>query len=182
MRPAPDQLVVALDAMGGDHAPAMVVAGADRARKHHPDVEFVIFGDESRIEPLLRKRKALAEISRIAHTTDVITNDTKPSVALRTGRQSSMRKAIDAVGSGEPVQRVLAQRGMGAQRHHKIELAGVVQHVHQLAVGMAEILSETVQCDDHPVCVAAETLLNGRFRVSDDGFLGERYEMLREAG
>jgi glycerol-3-phosphate acyltransferase PlsX len=99
--PAPDHVVIALDAMGGDRAPAMVVAGADLARLHHPDVRFVIFGDESRIQPLLRRRKALAEISRVAHTTDVITNDTKPSVALRTGRQSSMRLAVDAVGSGE---------------------------------------------------------------------------------
>ena len=79
----------------------MVVAGADLARRHHPDVRFLVFGDEGRIGPLLQRRKALAEICRITHTTDVITNDIKPSVALRTGRQSSMRMAIDAVGAGE---------------------------------------------------------------------------------
>jgi glycerol-3-phosphate acyltransferase PlsX len=101
VRPEPDQVVIALDAMGGDRAPAMVVAGADLARRHHPGVRFVIFGDESRIAPLLQRRKALAEISRIAHTTEAITNDTKPSAALRTGRNSSMRMAVDAVGSGE---------------------------------------------------------------------------------
>ena len=101
MRPAADRLVIALDAMGGDRAPAMVVAGADLARRHHPDVRFLVFGDEGRIGPLLRRRKALAEICRITHTADIITNDIKPSVALRTGRQSSMRMAIDAVGAGE---------------------------------------------------------------------------------
>ena len=100
MRPAADRLVIALDAMGGDRAPAVVVAGADLARRHHPDVRFLVFGDEGRIEPLLRRRKALAEICRITHTSDVITNDAKPSVALRAGRQSSMRMAVDAVGAG----------------------------------------------------------------------------------
>ena len=100
MRSATDPLVIALDAMGGDRAPAVVLAGADLARRHHPDVRFLVFGDEGRIEPLLRRRKALAAICQITHTTDVITNETKPSVALRTGRQSSMRLAIDAVDAG----------------------------------------------------------------------------------
>jgi glycerol-3-phosphate acyltransferase PlsX len=100
-RPAPDRLIIALDAMGGDRAPGMVVAGADIARRHAPDVEYMVFGDEARIRPLLKRRPKLAELCRIIHTTDVITNDVKPSVALRAGRQSSMRLAINAVAAGE---------------------------------------------------------------------------------
>ncbi len=93
-------ITVALDAMGGDHAPDMVVAGADLARTRYPKVKYIFFGDERRIEALLEKRKALRPLVSIHHTDDAVDNDTKPSVALRSGRQSSMRLAIDAVAAG----------------------------------------------------------------------------------
>ena len=94
------RLTIALDAMGGDHAPDMVVAGADIARERHPDVQYLLFGDAARIEPLLAKRPALKAVTEVVHTTEAVAGDAKPSVALRTGRQSSMRLAIDAVGQG----------------------------------------------------------------------------------
>jgi len=94
-------LCIALDAMGGDHAPDMVVVGADMARTRCPGVRYLFFGDEARIRPLLEKYPALLPISTIRHTPDVVTGDTKPSVALRTGRNSSMRLAINAVAAGE---------------------------------------------------------------------------------
>lgn len=95
------RLTIALDAMGGDNAPAIVVAGADIARQRHPGIGFVLFGDEGAVGPLLRDRPKLAEIATVVHTTDVITNETKVAAALRTGRDSSMRRAIDAVAAGE---------------------------------------------------------------------------------
>ncbi len=94
-------LTVALDAMGGDHAPGMVIAGADIARQRYPNVRYLFFGDEQKIQPLLEKHKALAAISVVRHTEEFVDNNAKPSIALRAGRQSSMRLAIDAVASGE---------------------------------------------------------------------------------
>ena len=94
-------ITVALDAMGGDFAPEMVVAGADLARARYPKVKYIFFGDQGRIEPLLRDRKALQPLVTIHHTDEAIANDAKPSIALRSGRQSSMRLAIDAVAAGE---------------------------------------------------------------------------------
>jgi glycerol-3-phosphate acyltransferase PlsX len=93
--------VIALDAMGGDHAPQSVVAGAALARERHPQVKFIFFGDELRIKPLLDRYPALIPASEIRHTADLIPGDMKPSVALRQGRQSSMRLAINAVAAGE---------------------------------------------------------------------------------
>ncbi|AWK86867.1 phosphate acyltransferase PlsX [Azospirillum thermophilum] len=95
------RLTIALDAMGGDHAPEMVVAGADIARERHPEVRFLLFGDAGRIEPLLNQRPSLKAVAEVRHTTDAVAGDAKPSVALRAGRQSSMRLAIDAVAKGE---------------------------------------------------------------------------------
>ena len=87
--------------MGGDHAPKMVIAGAAIAHKRFPDVQFLLFGDEARIAPLVDKSPALKPLCQIRHTPDFVANEDKPSVALRAGRRSSMRLAIDAAESGE---------------------------------------------------------------------------------
>ncbi|CAK0768675.1 putative phosphate acyltransferase [Azospirillaceae bacterium] len=90
------RLTIALDAMGGDYAPDMVVAGAEIARRRHPDVAFLVFGDESRITPLLNERPVLKTITQVHHTTDRVGSNDKPSIALRAGRNTSMRLAIEA--------------------------------------------------------------------------------------
>ena len=93
-------ITIALDAMGGDRAPHMVLKGADIALERHPDARFLIFGVEPQMRPLLDKLPRLADASMLHHTDDVILDDAKPSQALRSGRQSSMRLAIDAVADG----------------------------------------------------------------------------------
>lgn len=94
-------LVLALDAMGGDHAPESVIVGARMAHERHPDLRFLIFGDEGRLRPLLARAAALKDAATVRHTAEAVSNDAKPSQALRGGRQSSMRLAIDAVRDGE---------------------------------------------------------------------------------
>ncbi|MBI1272524.1 MAG: phosphate acyltransferase PlsX [Alphaproteobacteria bacterium] len=94
-------IVIALDAMGGDHAPECVIGGAELARERHPGVQYILFGDSAQVEPLLAKHPELAKICTIRHTTEVISSDIRPSVALRQGRDTSMRLAINAVAQGE---------------------------------------------------------------------------------
>jgi glycerol-3-phosphate acyltransferase PlsX len=91
------RLTIALDAMGGDLAPTMVVEGAALAVNRFPHVDFLFFGDEERLAPLVAAHPHLSKTSTIYHADDVVTADDKPSVALRSRRQSSMRLAIDAV-------------------------------------------------------------------------------------
>ena len=86
--------------MGGDRAPDMVIEGANVARVRHPDLHFLLFGDEARLTPLLGEQPKLAAVSEIRHSESVVGPDDKPSVALRQGRQSSMRLAIEAVHAG----------------------------------------------------------------------------------
>lgn len=97
----PEQLILSIDAMGGDDAPEMVVEGIDIAHRRLPHVTFLLFGNEQRLAPLLARLPGAAEACVLRHTAEVITNDTKPSTALRSGKSTSMRLAIDAVGSGE---------------------------------------------------------------------------------
>jgi glycerol-3-phosphate acyltransferase PlsX len=93
---------IALDAMGGDFGPTVVVPGADISLARHPDTEFVLFGDQAVIAPLVRERPRLKAASRIVHTDVVVKMDDKPSQALRRGRgKSSMWLAVDAVKKGE---------------------------------------------------------------------------------
>ena len=94
-------VVIALDAMGGDRAPHVVVRGAELARERFSQVEFLMFGDERQIVPLLDKYEGLKSVTTLRHSDGVILNEDKPAAALRSGRDSSMRHAIDAVSLGE---------------------------------------------------------------------------------
>ncbi len=94
-------LTISVDAMGGDNAPDMVVEGIDRNLARHPGVRFLLFGRERQLRPLLDRFSNVKSVAEIRDTIDVVGSGEKPSVALRTGRKSSMRKAIDAVGAGE---------------------------------------------------------------------------------
>ena len=93
---------IALDAMGGDHGPEVVIPGADIALSRHPDSEFLMFGDSARIAPLLDAHPSLKAKTRLIHTDVAIGMNDKPSQALRRGRwKSSMWLSLDAVKRGE---------------------------------------------------------------------------------
>jgi len=94
-------LTLALDAMGGDKAPGIVLKGADISRKRHPNVRFLMFGDERRIGPILKRFPKLRDRCEVRHTDEAVAGDEKPSTALRRGKKASMRLAIDAVQAGE---------------------------------------------------------------------------------
>jgi glycerol-3-phosphate acyltransferase PlsX len=97
-----DKVRIALDAMGGDHGPAVVIAGADLALSRHPESAFLFFGNSTLIAPLIDVRPALKSASRIVHTEIAVRMEDKPSQALRYGRwKSSMWLAIDAVKKGD---------------------------------------------------------------------------------
>ncbi len=95
-----DYITIALDAMGGDDAPAIVIEGAGRMARRKKDIRFLFFGDEKRIRPLVEKDKDLLAISSLVHTDEWVDNDTKPSHAVRRLKKSSMRLAIRSVREG----------------------------------------------------------------------------------
>jgi phosphate acyltransferase len=98
----PDKVRIALDAMGGDHGPAVVVAGAELALRRHPESEFLFFGNCAHVAPLVDARPLLKAASRLVHTEVAVRMDAKPSQALRYGRwKSSMWLALEAVKKGE---------------------------------------------------------------------------------
>jgi glycerol-3-phosphate acyltransferase PlsX len=93
---------IALDAMGGDHGPTIVAPAAAIALERRPDIEFLLYGDEKAIRPVLARHPRLAARSRVFHAPVAVKMSDKPSQALRAGRRvSSMWQAIEAVKTGE---------------------------------------------------------------------------------
>jgi glycerol-3-phosphate acyltransferase PlsX len=91
---------LAVDAMGGDHAPLMVIEGLEIAAERHPDARFLLVGDEAKLTPLIGRYRRAAAACTLRHAPEVVADDVKPTAALRV-RTSSMRIAIDAVAAGE---------------------------------------------------------------------------------
>ena len=92
---------IALDAMGGDHGPSVVLPGAAIALERRPDTQYLIYGEEKTVGPMLAAYPSLAARSRIFPTSVAVKMTDKPSQALRTGRRvSSMWQAIEAVKAG----------------------------------------------------------------------------------
>src|SRR3954453_12842622 len=95
-----ETFTLAIDAMGGDNAPDMVLDGLELAAERHPKARFLLFGDQAVLLLHIAKRRRAKAVCTVRHAAETITNDMKAAAAVRS-RQSSMRLAIDAVAAGE---------------------------------------------------------------------------------
>lgn len=145
------KMTIALDAMGGDAGPEMVLPGAELASIRHPDLKFLLFGDRTRLTTLLEKYPRLRSRSEVRHSENAIAMNDKPSQALRRGRgKSSMWLAIDAVRSGE-AQGVVSAGNTGA------------------LMAMARFVLKTIPGIERPAIAAIWPTLRGESVVLDVG-------------
>ncbi|MDM7322723.1 MAG: phosphate acyltransferase PlsX [Gammaproteobacteria bacterium] len=94
-------ITLALDAMGGDHAPGIVLDAAVEALRRHPELHLILVGQESILRDELARRHALNEARlSVHHASEVVAMDEPPTLALRNKKDSSMRVAIDLVREG----------------------------------------------------------------------------------
>jgi glycerol-3-phosphate acyltransferase PlsX len=89
---------IAIDAMGGDHAPQEIVAGALLAAGEF-DADIFLVGDEAHVRPLLRG--PAADRVRLIHAPQSIAMDLSPSVAVRSCERTSLGVAVSLVKQGE---------------------------------------------------------------------------------
>ena len=144
-------VTIAIDAMGGDHGPSVVVPGVDIAAGRHPGARFVLVGDEAKIRAELAKLPRLAARASVVHTDVAVRMDDKPSQALRAGRyKSSMWVALDRVKTGEANVAVSAGN-TGA------------------LMAMAKFCLKTVEGVDRPAIAAVWPTLKGESIVLDVG-------------
>lgn len=94
-------LTVSVDAMGGDAGPGVVVTAIGRAVVRHPNVKFLVHGDEAELKPLFAKREKLLDKVEIRHAPERVKMEDKPSQIMRRGRNTSMWRAIESVDKKE---------------------------------------------------------------------------------
>ncbi len=96
------KLTIALDIMGGDHGPPVILSASLRAVRQHPDTHFIFCGQRAIIEPALADlNSSQRERVHISHCEDVVEMDDKPASALRSKQDSSMRRIVELVEKGE---------------------------------------------------------------------------------
>lgn len=127
-----DNLVISIDAMGGDNSPKVVIEGLSIVVDKNPDVKFLLFGDEERVGSLLKEFPKLRERSEVRHAVDVVTNEDKPSQVIR-NRNTSMFMAIDAVRKGE-AQAVVSAGNTGALMAISKLTLKTIQKIHRPAI------------------------------------------------
>ncbi|WP_428266337.1 phosphate acyltransferase PlsX [Haliangium sp.] len=114
---------VAVDAMGGDHAPGPEVAGAVAAVREAP-IEITLVGDDARVRAELARLGATATPRlHVRHASQVVTMEDAPAQAYRSKRDSSMRVAFELVKEGL-ADAVLSAGNSGAVLGHALFVLG----------------------------------------------------------
>ena len=127
-----DNLVISIDAMGGDNSPRVGIEGLAIAAKKNPDAKFLLFGDETKVNDLLKSWPALQKVCEVRHSPEVVSNEDKPSAVIR-NRNTSMFMAINAVKQGE-AQAVVSAGNTGALMAISKLTLKTIQKIHRPAI------------------------------------------------
>ena len=92
--------IIALDTMGGDYGPKVIVPAALSILKKYPNVKLLLVGKKEQLHSLEDGSKMVGDQWEIVHATEEVAMDEAPSQALRTKKNSSMRVAINLVKEG----------------------------------------------------------------------------------
>ena len=96
-----EKVRVAVDAMGGDNAPAAVVLGAVNAVNNHPEIEVTLVGMPDKVEAELARHKVPADSIKVKAASEVIEMAEAPVVAIRKKKDSSIVVGLKLLKSGE---------------------------------------------------------------------------------
>jgi phosphate acyltransferase len=144
-------VTIALDAMGGDHGPAVTVPGALAALRSQPDLKLVLVGQRAVLEKeLARHPGADSGRLRIQEASQVVGMDEPPAQALRGKKDSSMRVAINLVKSGE-AQAIVSAGNTGA------------------LMATARFVLKTLPGIDRPAIITAFPTVHGHVHILDLG-------------
>ena len=101
----PDQAIIALDAMGGDFGPEVVLPAAVQVLKKHRNVKVILVGDEAILKAQAEQNGidlsgTVGNRIEIQHASQIVEMHDEPALAIRKKKDSSMRVAIDLVHEG----------------------------------------------------------------------------------
>ncbi|HJX18757.1 MAG TPA: phosphate acyltransferase PlsX [Acidiferrobacterales bacterium] len=144
-------VTIALDAMGGDHGPAVTVPGALAALRSRPDLNLVLVGQRAVLETeLARHPGADGGRLKIQEASQVVGMDEPPAQSLRSKKDSSMRVAINLVKNGE-AQAIVSSGNTGA------------------LMATARFVLKTLPGIDRPAIITAFPTVHGRVYILDLG-------------
>jgi glycerol-3-phosphate acyltransferase PlsX len=141
---------IALDAMGGDYAPATTVEGAVEALVENNDLSVILVGDEAEISVELKKKNFRGCQISVKHASQTVEMDESPLTALRRKKDSSLRVAVDLVKSNEADAMVSAGNS-GVVMATALHVLGKIQGI------------------ERPAIAAVMPTLKGRFVLIDAG-------------
>jgi glycerol-3-phosphate acyltransferase PlsX len=126
---------IAVDAMGGDHAPSEIVRGAVLAASNDYDIEVILVGREDQIENELAVCSCGKERITIVNTSQVIQMNEHPVSALRRKKDSSIRVAAEMVASGE-ADALVSMGNTGATMGASLLIIGRIPGISRPALAM----------------------------------------------
>ena len=127
---AAPQTILSIEAMGGDAAPEVAIAGLALFCQQRDNISFLLHGDREKLAPLVSKHAILADRVTFRHTDVFVSMADKPSQALRKARGSSMWNAVECVKTGE-AQAAVSAGNTGALMAISIMLLRKMAGVHR---------------------------------------------------
>jgi glycerol-3-phosphate acyltransferase PlsX len=126
---------LAIDAMGGDKAPGIVVEGLKlvSANPDFADVSFTVFGNAGALRLFEEVRPALGDRLLFQECSEVVTGDTEPRLAIRQMKDSTMRQAILAVAE-DRADAVVSAGNTGAYMALSKLVLGTIEGIHRPAI------------------------------------------------
>lgn len=131
----PEAITIAVDAMGGDDAPAAEVAGALQAVREY-GARVLLVGRENDLTEELRKHGPVPEAVEIVHAAETVTMNDNPARALRSKRSSSIRVAAEQVRRGR-ARGLISAGNTGAVMAAALTVMGRIPGVYRPAVAQA---------------------------------------------
>lgn len=147
----PIKATIALDAMGGDFGPEVVIPAAAQVIRKHRNLHIILVGDEAALRACAKEKNiALGKKLEIQHASEVVEMHDEPGMAIRKKKDSSMRVAINLVHEGK-AQAVVSAGNTGA------------------LMGTAKFVLKTVSGIDRPAICTTIPSMTGHTHMLDLG-------------
>ncbi len=129
-----DKYIIAVDAMGGDHAPGETVKGSVQALAENNDIKIILLGIEDKIKQELNRYTYDKDRLEIVHTEEIIETEDNPTSAIKQKKDSSMVVGMNLVKEGRAMALVSAGNS-GALLAGSTVIIGRIKGVARPALG-----------------------------------------------
>jgi glycerol-3-phosphate acyltransferase PlsX len=147
----PIKATIALDAMGGDFGPEVVIPAAAQVIRKHKNLNIILVGDDAALRACAKEKNiALGKKLEIQHASEVVEMHDEPGMAIRKKKDSSMRVAINLVHEGK-AQAAVSAGNTGA------------------LMGTAKFVLKTVSGIDRPAICTTIPSMTGHTHMLDLG-------------